>query len=289
MEERHSGLEIQLRELQDAYGKLFEENQGLQEKIDELEAQVQASEMPLELIKKLVFYTNNPCNRKRVGKSETDFESWQKGVEKYATEPLKRDIHTLKRETGALRGVLFSNEMDRIMNSNPKYKKVGFVYYDFANGKSLYTPALLELFGIDEREAADKRLSLMSFIYYLARENRAELVVALRKGISVENYSTKTRDGSRNLVLNAFPVVYESSPVGVGVFLYDKSIEFDRIGAYRFAIEIKRAMRTISDEFEFIRKDSKIKKVERLMDSPSIDSVSQDTYEETEIRREDFA
>jgi len=286
-------LEKQLRKVEEDYQKLHDEKEGLQARCRDLEEIAGISGNDINYLLAQYIYLHTPSNNGviqinangRTRKEEVNFQEWEKIVTRSLTETnkdLKKEVEELKRESAALRGVYFSSKMDGIMASNPLFNSVGFVYYDFANGKSLYTPGLLDLFGINEDEAKDKELSLMSFIHYLNRESRAGLVKALKDGVGLEDYKSHTRDGSKDLVLNAFPLDYNHRPVGVAVFLYDPKVGFDKRITYAFASRIRKAISKMSEKFEIIRTGSNKDNAIDLIGSPMFEPEVGDYVEPEE-------
>jgi len=245
VDDKTSDLEKQLRDTEEELAKLNEQLELSEKERDNLQRVLDSSsdDPRVAFVRYLVAKT--PINRKREWEKEFKFEQWQREI----TEPLKK-------ESGALRGALFSREMNRIIDSNPAFKRVPFVYYDFFNKHSLYTPAVLEIFGInaDDERAKTGKLTLMEFVGYIKREERAELVRALKEGRGLENYQVVTLgNNSRELILNAYPLVYDRNPVGVGVFFYDPNGQYPKFTSIRFAVKIRKSIEDISEEFRVIK------------------------------------
>ncbi|VVB77697.1 Uncharacterised protein [uncultured archaeon] len=241
----YSQLEDQLRRSEEAYLRLQEEYDLLQHQNNEMVAELEVSKMPLDMIKKIVIYANNHSNKKREGKSEIDFEVWQRGI----TDPLKMQL-------GAMRSLLFRTEMDHATIKRPGFKRAPFFYYDFYSKKTVYTPGVMDLFGIKERETFDLPLKALAR-KFIHEDEREKLTIELKNGKMIKDYLLKTKSEILGeLVVNAYPLLYGREPVGFGVFLYSANANKFTMGRSRiFSGAVEEVVNKLGSEFQVIRQN----------------------------------
>jgi hypothetical protein len=194
-------------------------------------------------IKYLVSKT--PTNQKREGKNQIDFDNWQKGI-----------IDPLKMQLGAMRSLLFRNEMDYATLKRPGFKRVPFFYYDFYSKKTVCTPGVIALFGIKERETVDLPLKALAR-KFIREDERERLTTELKHGNMIKDYLLKTRsEVLGELVVNAYPLLYGKEPVGFGVFLYSAVANKFTIGRSRvFSQAVEEVVNKLGSEFQVIRQN----------------------------------
>jgi hypothetical protein len=183
-------------------------------------------------------------NKKREGKSQIDFDNWQRMI----TDPLKK-------EAGATRSSFFRFVMDQMLDQKPGFKKVPFFYYDFNSEKAVYTPGVLGLFKIDQK--ASEKIPLKVIVRrFVAEDERKFITDELKFGNRIKDYKLKTSYTSLNeVIVNAYPLIYEKKPVGFGVLLYSPEIN-SRISKQRYEIfekSVEELIGKVAREFEIIK------------------------------------
>lgn len=192
--------------------------------------------------------SRTPINKKREGKIEMDFENWQKMI----TVPLMK-------EAGATRSYFFRFVMDQMLVQRPGFRKVPFFYYDFYSKKAVYTPGALELFGIDQKTSEEIPLKVLTR-GIIPEHERKMLTDELKSGKRIKDYSLKTSNYCLNqIVVNAYPLLYERKPVGFGVLLYSPGLDL-KISKKRYEIfenGVEELIGRISKGFQVIKEESK--------------------------------
>lgn len=236
IEERYGHLEKQLRETENQLNIAYEKIKQLENKEEELKRN------NIEALTKYIL-SKTPINRARPSMSGQTFDEWQRQI-----------TSSLKKEITSLRSALFKESMDSILENNPSFKRIPFIYYDFENKKTIYTQGFLDIFDIESEEDFHLRRLIRK---YLGEEQSKSLETIFRKGEFLEKYSIQTLEQPpRNFLINGYPLTHNQIPIGAGVFIYNPNSNTGIIPALRFGVKVRKKIKQLQKTFKIINKKS---------------------------------
>lgn len=256
----YTELQNRLTKSEEELVRLYEENERLKtdnERLKYIDSYTEGlDEGGLIKLKAKYILLHTPVNsidvtNGRKKKTVLDFVTWQNGILK----PYQEKLLAYEKEIDSYRGKMFKDKMETLLDDNPGYNHLAFLYYDFPNKESIFTPGLLSIVGLDPEEEIHKNISLIGLIGHVNKEDRDEVVRSVVENRSLKNYEFDTTGNPVNsLILNSYPLVFDERPVGVGVFVFDQKYSYDKILYHQFRKNILVGLNEVSEKLHIISK-----------------------------------
>lgn len=157
-----------------------------------------------------------------MGSSGDCFDDWE---EKFNGEikSLKSELEKEKRNSLRLAAGTAEQEASRILSADSRIAKLPIGYYNQVNRTFNYTPAALNLLGVDDTQV-NGRMGWKGLLRLVRKDDRRGLYEAIRSGEPIFHYKAQTsKSHPKTLYLTTQPVEFgDRGKVGFVISLYDR-------------------------------------------------------------------